>query len=342
VQYELIRTCGDGYGNIEAITPADYVIAQDESGNWYGVFKNFAGASDLECFVIAITLDGQIFFSEEYCIERCRTLVLLNGCYGNLEPGMSVDANGIYFGTHAGNDTPLGDTSVVYEHKLLMRDVEVSLAAIKNTFKQGRTRTFRTEKEKIYQFYAEFVPEWYFNYVDAIFSRGEVFVGNEKYLLNETQYEKIDDCSRLWKPSATFKLAHLQSYSCEEDPCAPPDQDCCDPAIIIAAAEILPADSSGGVVAEPMVDIVVECIVGLSPVVTGTDEVVYGISDGSSVISCAAFAGVRVTVERGGTTIPGFDPGNGSAYYTKNLADNFITLNAPLVDGEYLYIQTIN
>src|SRR3982751_1618329 len=78
VQYELLHTCGPFAGITESITP-DYVVAQDKNNNWYGVFKNFTGASTPVCFVVAITLDSQIYFSEEYCIENCDDLTLLKG-----------------------------------------------------------------------------------------------------------------------------------------------------------------------------------------------------------------------------------------------------------------------
>lgn len=242
VQYQLIHTCGALGGTIETITVNDYVVGQDPDSYWFGVFKNFNNTvNPLTCFVIAITLTigetDTIYFSDEYCVEPCRPLTLIKSCYGNLDPELSTDCQDIYFGVHAGEDDAMGDTTVFYEHKVLLRDVEVSRSAIKNTFKQGRTRTFRVEKEKIYQFYGEFIPEWYLDEIDAVFSRGEIFIDSEPYLLNETQFEKIEDCKRVWKPSATFKESCFQSFSCEIDPCAAPVATCCDPTGISASAE---------------------------------------------------------------------------------------------------------
>jgi hypothetical protein len=228
-QYQLIHTCGPYAGNVETLTTSSYVIGQKPNNDWYGVFKNFNNtANPLSCFVIAITLTfGEldvIYFSEEYCIDNsCSNLTLIKGCYGNLNNKISYGCNGVYFGTHANEDsTPMGDPTVVYQHQLYLRDVEVTLQAIKNTFKQGRTRNFRTEKEKIYQFWAELIPEWYMSEVDAIFYRGEVYVDGVKYLVNDTGYEKVEDCKKVWKPTATFKDSCYQSFSCEEDPCLPP------------------------------------------------------------------------------------------------------------------------
>ncbi len=337
VQYELIHTCGGG--TVGSTIPTDYIIGQEKNNNWYGVFKNFTGTTPT-CFVIAITFTfaGQsgevIYFSEEYCVESdCSPLVLIKGCYGNLDNKISTDCEGVYFGTHAGAGIPLGDTSIVYKHQILLRGVEVTLSANKNIFKQGRSRTFRTEKEKIFQFWSELVPEWYLPEIDAVFFRGEVYVGETKYLLNETQFEKVEDCFKQWKPIATFKESCLQSFSCEADPCIEPDGVCCDPIIIsVGVTEITNT---------AMNTIVVECVVDQPPVVTGTASVVTGITDGSTVVTCAAFAGVRVVVERGHIQIGSINPLDGSAYYTKNLADDFITFSSGLVNGEFIYIETI-
>lgn len=249
VQYQLIHTCGPNAGTIETLTTSSYVVGQDTNFEWYGVFKNFDNtANPLTCFVIAITLtvggNDYIYFSEEYCKEvSCRNLTLIKGCYGNLNNKISYDCNGVYFGTHAGEGTPMGDTTIVYQHQLLLRDIEVTKLAIKNTFKQGMTRNFRTEKEKIYQFWAEVIPEWYVDEIDAIFYRGEVFVGGTKYLVNETAFEKIEDCKKIWKPTATFKESCFQSFSCEADPCAPPEQVCCD--VLGVVAQVTSVEDSG-------------------------------------------------------------------------------------------------
>jgi hypothetical protein len=252
VQYELIHTCGPNAGTIETLTTSSYIIGQDSNFDWYGVFKNFDNTTNpITCFVIAITLTlgatDQIYFSEEYCKENsCNDLTLLQGCYGNLDNKLSYDAEGIYFGTHAGEGSPMGDTNLVYKHQLLLRSVEVTLQAIKNTFKQGRTRNFRTEKEKLYQFWSEPIPEWYLPEIDSVFYRGEVFVGDTHYLVNDTQFEKIEDCKKMWKPTATFKENFYQSFSCEVDPCAPPEQTCCEVLGVSAVVESLVGSGEDG------------------------------------------------------------------------------------------------
>lgn len=352
VQYELIHTCGAQGGNIDTLATSSYVVGQDINDNWYGVFKDFTGASGLTCFVIAITLDSTIYFSEEYCIEpSCNDLTLIRGCYGNLDSNISTDCEGVYFGLHAGAGTPLGDVTIKYEHQLLLRGVEVSLSAIKNSFKQGRTRNFRTEKEKIYQFLGEIVPEWYLSEIDAVFYRGEVYIGPTRYLLNETQFEKVEDCFRQWLPTATFKESCFQSFSCEADPCAVSVGECCDPSVIsVATSEVdfesgfpPPEDESGsgGTAIGESDIVVVQAVVDGVPDVTGTLEAVTGIVDGSFVITSEALRNVRVYIERGNIMNPGIDPMDGSQWHTKVFADNFITFNTPLVSGEFIYIETI-
>lgn len=351
VAYELIHTCGSLSGNIETITPSDYIVGQDSDNNWYGVFKNFLIDSgiNLSCFVIAITIDGQIYFSEEYCIEpSCVSLTEIKGCYGNLDPLLSYDCDGIYFGFHAGDDTPLGDTSIRYEHKLFLRDAEVYRNAIKNTFKQGRTRNFRTEKETLFQFNAEYVPDWYLSDVDAVFTRGEVYIDSARYLVNETVYELIEECKKMWKPTASLKESCYKSFSCEADPCALPITECCDPEITNVVVSEVPFESgftedsgSGATGAGSSNTVVIQAIVDGTVDVTGTFETVTGATSGSSIITSEAFRNLRVYVERGNIINPGIDPGDGSMWHTKNFSDNFITFNTPLVSGEFIYIETI-
>lgn len=87
--------------------------------------------------------------------------------------------------------------------------------------------------------------------------------------------------------------------------------------------------------------VVIEDVIGEEPVITGTTFEVTGLTDGSNTITCAAFIGVRVIVIRGNIPIPGIDPTDGSNYFTKLLASDFITLNNPLVTGEFVRVQTI-
>lgn len=347
VLYELIHTCGMLAGTVDTLATTSYVIGQNKNNRWYGVFKDFTGATQpLNCFVIAITLDSNIYFSDEYCVEQCNDAVAIEGCYGNLDAKLSTDCNGIYFGFHAGEDDPLGDTRVRYKHKVFLRDVDVTLDSYKNTFKQGITRTFRTESEKIFKMWAEIIPEWYFSSVAAVLRRGEVNINGTRYLLNATEFEKVDECMKQWSPASTFKESCFQSFSCEADPCADPPESCCDPVVISVTVDTIADESQSSANPPPPgiyeAPVIIEAVVDGVVVVSGTTDPVSGIVNGSTTITCNAFAGVRVFVVRGGLPLPGIDPGGGQAHYIKALANNFITLvNGPLVSGETIYIETI-
>jgi len=345
IGYELIHTCGPLAGTVEALATTDYLVGQDKNDRWFGVFKNLTGGTNLNCFVIAITLDGNIYFSEEYCIDSCQNPTSIEGCYGNLDPSISTDCNGIYFGGHAGTDTPLGTTTIRYRHKVFLRGVEITASAFKNTFKQGRTRTFRTEGEKLFKFWSELVPEWYISEVNGVFFRGQVVINGTTYLLNETLFDKVEECLKQWKTDATFKESCYQSYSCEDDPCAEAPESCCDPVVINATIDEVEEESqSSGYPPTPEATaptITIHAIVDGTVVVTGTTDPVTGLTSGNAVVSCNGFAGVRVLVFRGQFPLPGIDPGGGESFYTKNLADNFITFSENLVNDEYIYIETI-
>lgn len=108
---------------------------------------------------------------------------------------------------------------------------------------------------------------------------------------------------------------------------------------------ILKLSAETGMATPPVLDIentvVIEAIVNEQPVVTGTINPVTGIVNGSNIITSDAFIGVRVIVIRGNGPIPGINPGDGSNYFTKLPAADFISLNEFLVPGEFIRIQTI-
>lgn len=87
--------------------------------------------------------------------------------------------------------------------------------------------------------------------------------------------------------------------------------------------------------------VVVEDVIGQDPVITGTLEDVTGLDADSNTITSDAFIDERVWIIRGNIPIPGIDPLDGSNYFTKLLANNFITLSRPLALGEFIRIQTI-
>ncbi len=260
VTAELVHTCGATAGTIEAISLDSYVIGQDTNGRYYGVFDTFNETTTAPCFVIALTFDVGIWFSQEYCVVNnagfCASQVIsVKGCYGNLDPLISYDAEGIYFGQSQGGTQ--GSSNLVYQHQFTLTNGEITLNSIKNDFKSGRSRNFRTESQDIYLFQGELIPEWYIKHVDAVFKRGEVHVslnmlttgevlddniGTDKFLVGATVYEKVDECVKGWKPNVNLIRNQYQSFSCEVNPCnvvvdgggGGGDLPCCDPAVIDA------------------------------------------------------------------------------------------------------------
>lgn len=108
---------------------------------------------------------------------------------------------------------------------------------------------------------------------------------------------------------------------------------------------IISINAVSGTAIPPVLDIpgtvVIEAVIGGDPVVTGTDEEVTGLVVDSNTVTCDAFANVRVVVTRGNVPLPGINPLDGSNYFTKALASNYITFNFTLIEGEFIRIQTI-
>lgn len=181
---------------------------------------------------------------EEYEAQnQCSNWTRVYSCYGNLDPLVYRDCNTLQFGV------PVVVGSI---HEVFLKNVEVTLSAIKNTFKQGRSRNFRTEKEKVYQLWADPIPEWLMEELDAVLTRGEVYIGGDgggvggvKYLVAATDFELVEPCERLWKPSATFHTHCGMPFGCEgscteesgESGGEPVPTDCCDPVVIDAEVE---------------------------------------------------------------------------------------------------------
>lgn len=89
-----------------------------------------------------------------------------------------------------------------------------------------------------------------------------------------------------------------------------------------------------------MSTIVIECVVGNAPVVTGTADPVTGLDPGSTTVTCDGFTNVRITLRRGGMRVQSL-PSSTDSYYTKFFEDNFFTVSSAFVSGEVVYIQTI-
>jgi hypothetical protein len=63
--------------------------------------------------------------------------------------------------------------------------------------------------------------------------------------------------------------------------------------------------------------------------------------NGATTLTTALLAGFLVRVSRGGQWQLGINPLSGNTYYTKNLADNFVTFSQALSTGEEIIVETI-
>lgn len=69
-----------------------------------------------------------------------------------------------------------------------------------------------------------------------------------------------------------------------------------------------------------------------------------GVADGATVITLPEWAGIsrkRITFIRNGFVQDSYDPGDGSTYFTKVDAEDFITVFTALAAGEKVKINTI-
>ncbi len=87
--------------------------------------------------------------------------------------------------------------------------------------------------------------------------------------------------------------------------------------------------------------VTVEVFIGGIASIQGTQADVLGLDEGSTEITCIAFAGKLVEVHKGAIILPSFDPGNGDSFYTKDIASSTIILDKPLVAGEFIKIKTL-
>lgn len=84
---------------------------------------------------------------------------------------------------------------------------------------------------------------------------------------------------------------------------------------------------------------IIECVIGQPYIITGSNDTVTGLTNGSTNVQCDDFVGKRITLFRGNVSNPGQDPLDGSAFFTKLLsADNF-DVSQEFVTGEMVIIK---
>ncbi len=89
-------------------------------------------------------------------------------------------------------------------------------------------------------------------------------------------------------------------------------------------------------------EVTIDAVVGGTIQVKGTVEPVTGLVDGSTVITCDGFIEKRIYMTKNGLQLPLVQYAPGVLHHTKFILDNFISLNAPINNGDVIYIETIS
>lgn len=223
-----------------------YVVGQQPNNSWYGVFGDLSGfvsqgeelfpISDLnlDCFFfkLVFTVNGveYIYYSEEFCIEKCEPLTHLRGCYPNeVAPADALDCNGVYYGYPA-NDNYLGESNFRYFHWAFVRKGSVIGQRRKLSFTYFNSKkNYKTtvNKEQLLEF--ELVPEFYMNYLLGIFARGNIQINLVEYRLAEEQnWQVLDLDSKLWQLDTVLAEECKNSFNCVPADCLPKPASCSD------------------------------------------------------------------------------------------------------------------
>lgn len=206
------------------VTPDQYIIGIDPAGAWYGVFTFPAAFPVPARFAIAFEFmiegAGHIYFSQAYTTQDCSGLMRIEACFPvRRTDEFGYDLNGLYFGTTIDMAASLGVVNLTYKHVVLVRRGKVFKEAPKFTFTSNVRRNFRTKVEKPFELRTEIVPDWYKDYLLAVYSRGFIAVQNTIYRVTDLAFEGVNEDDRTWLPYA--KLLHEKDlhFGCED--CTP-------------------------------------------------------------------------------------------------------------------------
>jgi hypothetical protein len=228
-----------GENCIESVIPVlwgKYVVGQKPDLNWYGVFGQPNQTTiNFDCFYFRyiFTVGGvdYIYYSEQFCIEKCDPLINMKGCYPNEPVGSDAfDCNGIYYGFHSGPSVSLGQNNFRYFHwanvrkgSIIDKDVKLTL----NYFNNRRNYKSVLTREKLLEF--ELVPSFYKDSILAIFTRGNIKLNDSDYRLSAEQtWSILDTDSKLWQLDTNLFDECKQYFGCRVADCLPPAASCSD------------------------------------------------------------------------------------------------------------------
>jgi hypothetical protein len=206
-----------------------YVVGQDASGNWYGVFSNptVTPPDDVifKCifFKLSFTISGvvHVYYSQQMCFPDCGTLLSLKACYPDIPEGANgSDCNGVYYGFPNNLDV-LGNASFRYYHWAYVRQGNVIEAKNKFTFNAFNSKkTYKSIFSREYLLEFELVPTFQKDVLIGIFNRGNITAEGTEYKLAESQeVSMIDTDSRLWKMDMTLDSECKQTFGCSQTTC---------------------------------------------------------------------------------------------------------------------------
>lgn len=207
-------------------------------GTYYVVLGDLLADRDIlpgECFYLrfeADTTDGTAFyFSQYFCVENCKVVNTLRGCYPNEPIGYEAfDCNGIYYGFP--NDTE--DMSYRYFHWAFVREgqiIEQKKTLAISLFNSRKAYKSTLQREKVFEF--ELVPTFYSDVLIAVFGRGNIEIDGTGYLVAEqNEFSISDKDSKLWPMDVLLGQECKLYFGCGQSDCELPEpspDECCSP-----------------------------------------------------------------------------------------------------------------
>lgn len=218
---DLYNLCNDTFS---PIAPDNYVIGKNPNGKWYGVFTFNNTVIPPPVFALAFTfvlgfVPGYIYFSQAYQVNQCRSLTKIEACFPiKRTDEFGLDSNDIYFGSTT-DQFSLGDITLSYKHYAFVRRAKVFKDPPKLIFTSNSRRNFRTKIDRIYELRSELVPDWYKEYLLAIYSRGFITVDGIIYRVTDLAFEGMNENDRTWKPYVKLLKEREFQFSCDD--CTP-------------------------------------------------------------------------------------------------------------------------
>jgi hypothetical protein len=222
--------------------PCQYLFGVTPEGTYYGLFRFAAGVALPAVFAVAIdvTMTGasvRRYFSESYQVELfCLEPMKIEACFPENSNLLGYDTNGIYYGLTTDEVNSSGNLTMRYLHFVNARRAKVFEDGPKLTFSANIRQNFKSVLNRIYELRTELVPNYYKEYLLAVYTRGFIQVSGAIYQVTDLAFEGIDDDDHTWKPYAKLKRETRYYFGCDSQPC---NSDCCSPCSLSAIVETI-------------------------------------------------------------------------------------------------------